>query len=201
MIIVGFAILVMINTGSRFFSNHDIIIIAMIVMVPVIILNIPYLIIWTLIKTKTNKRQISGIAITAKVYCYAFGFLETKAMIGIIIITIITVTFSHNIDDVGIILIVGVAVNLMAVCMKFYGIRLEKSKWIGIYIGLRYALFLLSLIMLFIVNYYYFVSVLLLIGITVYLLYFILDLGLTIILHSIRVDRENHLKQLPYFFQ
>lgn len=199
MIIVGFAILVMINTGSRFFSNHDIIIIAMIVMVPVIILNIPYLIIWTLIKTKTNKRQISGIAITAKVYCYAFGFLETKAMIGII--TIITVTFSHNIDDVGIILIVGVAVNLMAVCMKFYGIRLEKSKWIGIYIGLRYALFLLSLIMLFIVNYYYFVSVLLLIGITVYLLYFILDLGLTIILHSIRVDRENHLKQLPYFFQ
>jgi len=193
MIILGFAVIVMINSGSTFVSVNGQIII--IVMGLVIFLNIPYLVIWIVIKIKTSKRHISGVERIVKIYCYAIGFIETKAMIGIMIIG---VSSFHNIDDVGIILIVGAAVNLIAVCMKFYGIRLEKSKWIGIYIGFRYALFLLSLILL---SYNYSVSVLLLTGITVYLLYFMLDLGLTIILHSIRVDRENHLKQLPYFFQ
>ena len=193
MIIVGFAIIVMINSGSRLSSDYGPIIIIVIGLF--IILNIPYLVIWTLIKIRTRKRHISGLERIVKIYCYVFGFLETKTMIGIVIIG---VSSFHNIDNVGIFLIVCAAINIIVVCMKFYGIRLEKSKWIGIYIGFRYALFLLSLIML---SYNHSVSVLLLIGITVYLLFFMLDLGLTIILHSIRVDRENHLKQLPYFFQ
>merc|ERR550534_731866 len=76
MIIVGFAVIVMINSGSTFVSVNGQIII--IVMGLVIFLNIPYLVIWIVIKIKTSKRHISGVERIVKIYCYAIGFIETK---------------------------------------------------------------------------------------------------------------------------
>ena len=70
---------------------------------------------------------------------------------------------------------------------------MENNKLIGIYLGFRYGLFALHMIGFIILTIYT-------AGITVYFaimpmivsgVYFILDIGLTVILYSIRVDREN----------
>ena len=66
---------------------------------------------------------------------------------------------------------------------------MEKNKLVGIYLGFRYGIFALHMIG-FIISSSAFKGSAIIVSI-VSGVYFILDIGLTVILHSIRVDREN----------
>merc|ERR1712137_839997 len=94
------------------------------------------------------------------------------------------------------------AIYLVFACLKIHGIRVENNKLIGIYLGFRYGLFALYMIGFIIYSIYTGVAfsiliagelflIMAIIGLIVGGVYFILDIGLTVILHSIRVDREN----------
>merc|ERR1712179_212823 len=74
-------------------------------------------------------------------------------------------------------------------CLKIHGIRVENNKLIGTYLGFRYGLFALHMIGFIILSLY--TGIFELIALIVGGVYFILDIGLTVILHSIRVDKEN----------
>ena len=80
-------------------------------------------------------------------------------------------------------------IYLVFACLKIHGTRVKKNKFLEAYIGFRYVLFIL-----------YMTGLAILIALTERFtwiafiwgfVFFILDIGLTVILHSIRVDREN----------
>ena len=84
---------------------------------------------------------------------------------------------------------------LIFICLKIYGTEpdQQKNRMLGTYIGFRYALFITFIIVFFImstcISYpYAYIFLSTLIG---GILFFILDIGLTVILHSIRVNRET----------
>ena len=167
-----------------------------------LILTIPYLVMWILLKIKTSKQDIPGIEKIGKVYSYVSGSLEIIAMIARIILSarFLATHFSwvsplsvYYAPDllIGIesVYIACAAIYLVFACLKIHGIRVENNKLIGKYLGFRYGLFALHLIGFIILSIYTGRN-----GIIVLIVggvYFILDIGLTVILHSIRVDREN----------
>ena len=51
----------------------------------IIIIMIPYLVMWILLKIKTSKQDIPGMEKIGKVYSYVSGSLEIIAMIAVII--------------------------------------------------------------------------------------------------------------------
>ena len=69
---------------------------------------------------------------------------------------------------------------------------MNDSKMLGTYVGFRYALFILSMIGIITLNalaeaaIWEYIAALI-----VFIVYFILDIGLSVILHSIWVDRKN----------
>merc|ERR1719192_1125793 len=82
--------------------------------------------------------------------------------------------------------IIGAVIYFVFACLKIHGIRVENNKLIGIYLGFRYCLFALYMIGSFILIKVIDIFILIVGGV-----YLILDIGLIVILHSIRVDREN----------
>ena len=173
-----------------------------------LILKIPYIIMWTLLKIKTSKQDIPGIEKIGKIYSYVSGSLEIIGAIAVLIVfsialhsirnqysTILTSTLNpagyyHQPDYLAVGYIFGSVIYLIFACLKIHGTRLEKNKLLGTYLGFRYALFILHTIA-FLVQ-----SLLIwerkgIVSLIFGFLYFILDIGLTVILHSIRVNREN----------
>ena len=69
---------------------------------------------------------------------------------------------------------------------------MNDSKMLGTYVGFRYALFILSMIGIITLNalaeaaIWEYIAALI-----VFIVYFILDIGLSVILHSIWVDRKK----------
>merc|ERR1712137_971083 len=163
-----------------------------------LIVMIPYLAMWILlkIKTKTNKQDIPGIERIGKVYSYVSGSLEIIAMISRIIYSAWILASASSFprsSDIGIgmgsVYIIGAVIYFVFACLKIHGIRVENNKLIGIYLGFRYGLFALYMIGFIIMSIYTGRDAI--IGLIIGGIYFILDIGLTVILHSIRVDREN----------
>ena len=175
------------------------------------IIMIPYLAMWILLKIKTNKKDIPGIERIGKVYSYVSGSLEIIAMIAVIIYYCMIVYGlskessypSYDPDypyyrpppppttaeyAILIVYMIVAVIVLVFACLKIHGIKVENNKLVGIYLGFQYGLFVLYIIQFIISSVYnQFAIIVLIVGGGC----FILDIGLTVILHSIRVDREN----------
>ena len=82
--------------------------------------------------------------------------------------------------------------SLGTVLLSFNGVRVENSKLVRIYFGFRYVLFALPMIGFISMSIFTGSVLSAIIDIIVGGVYFILDIGLTVILQSIRVDRENN---------
>ena len=188
-----------------------------IILIPIIfvsILLIPYLVMWTFLNIKTNRRNIMGIETLAKVYCYVIGTLEivgTTAFIIIICYTFVILSVmsnecteencSHPPPEMIAIavgkLICGTVYLIMA-CLKIHGIRLLKNKLLGAYLGFRYVIAIIYFISeiasiiksddLYFVMFGTINRILMLIMVT---LFTILDLGLINILYGIRAARKK----------
>ena len=163
---------------------------------------IPYLIMWILLMIKTKKQDILGLERIGKVYSYVSGSLEIIGAIAQIISSIHYYTQTQPIQpnpfqptpppysSIPIGYIIVSVIYLIFACLKIHGIRVENNKLVGIYLGFRHALFVLQIITCIILKIvttavtleYFMIAA---------IVYFILDIGLTVILHSIRVDREN----------
>jgi len=157
-----------------------------------LIIMIPYLAMWILLKIKTSKQDIPGIEKIGKVYSYVSGSLEIIAMIARILFSawslssISSFGWADNLL-IGIqsVYIIGAAIYFVFACLKIHGIRVENNKLMGMYLGFRYGLFALHMIgFIILIKYTGFLAI---IGLIVGGVYFILDIGLTVILHSIRV--------------
>ena len=186
-----------------------------------VILMLPYLVLWITLKKKTSKQDIPGIARIGKVYSYVSGSMEIIVVIVRILLSSLLIAFIYGLIDLTwvdyilwlirnapsfdlrvlpITVIIHSAIGLIFICLKIHGTRVENNKLLGTYLGFRYSLFILHMIALIIAS----VSapgildgdnVLVLAfgfaALIIDIVYLILDIGLTIILHSIRVDREN----------
>ena len=82
-------------------------------------------------------------------------------------------------------------IHIIFACLKIHGIRVKKNKLLEAYIGFRYVHFILIGTGIAILGFLTgeLAGSMALIAIVVG--FFILDIGLTVILHSIRVSREN----------
>ena len=125
------------------------------------------------------------------------GSLEIIAEITLIIFAfrILLTPFGELVIGQIIGLIIGLAIHLIFACLKIHGIRVENNKLLGTYLGLRYALFILDMVTFIVCGTTYEAEDLVFALITV-IVYFILDIGLIIILHSIRVDRETNARTM-----
>ena len=166
-----------------------------------LIAMIPYLAMWILLKIKTSKKDIPGIERIGKVYSYVSGSLEIITMIAWIeysawSLALISSSLWPGNLLIGMLsaFIIGAAIYFVFACLKIHGIRVVNNKLIGIYLGFRYGLFALYMIGFIIYSIYIaggLFLIMAIIGLIVGGLFFILDIGLTVILYNIRVDREN----------
>ena len=189
----GLTMIVVINMGI---FDEFVMVISML-----IIFNIIYLVMWTLLKMNTNSRNIDGIERIIEVYCYVTAFLEIKGMLVMILFGVMILISSSDLL-VGIGIIIVAPFGLFFAFMKIHGIMVKESKWIGIYLGSRYSIFIICLVSLIIItmsHYHYHVSMSLnsdlvsvsLLICSMVLPYLIIDICLTIILHSIIADKEK----------
>ena len=163
-----------------------------------LILMIPNLIMWILLKIKSSKQNIPGIERIGKVYSIVSGTLEIIG--GIVRILFSCIIQYSDLRIVQITVIIYSAVSLIFSCLKIHGTRVKNNKLLGTYLVFCYALLIFYIIafIIFIVSASrvlddrnmggFALSFALLIASIVYL---ILDISFTVILHSIRVDREN----------
>ena len=153
---------------------------------------------WILLMIKSSKQDIHGIEKIGKIYTYVSGSLEILVPIALIIISILNLLSAiyyryRYIRWVNIVYIIGSAIFFIFACMKIHGIRVQNNKLLGIFLRFRCALLILYMIA------FSFWSVVAgyrrswtaIVALIVGKVYFILDISLTVILHSIRVDREN----------
>ena len=158
-----------------------------------LIVMIPYLAMWILLKIKTSKQDIYGIERIGKVYIYVSGSLEIITSSVQIIYSAWTLASVYYLNlSIGTqsVDIIGAAICFVSACLKIHEVRVENNKLIGTNLGFRYgllALYMIGFIIVNITNYGLWSITALIVG----GVYFILDIGLTVILHSIRVDREN----------
>ena len=109
-------------------------------------LHILYLVMWTLLKMKTNNRNINGIENIATVYCYVSGCLWVKGMIIMILFGLMSLVSSSYFNLLAFGMILIATFELIFAFMKIYGIMLKRSKWIGIYLGSRFAFLIIFLV-------------------------------------------------------
>ena len=134
-----------------------------------------------------------GIEQIGKVYSYVSGSLEiVGAIAGILEGPAIVGYVEGDSGLYSVFLIIGQSVcattYLIFACLKIHGIRVKKNKLLEAYIGFRYVFFILCMTGLAILA--YLTGNLAWIAIIVGFVFFILDIGLTVILHSIRVDQN-----------
>ena len=151
------------------------------------LLSIPYLVMWVFLKINTNKRDIKVIETIARIYCYVIGALEIIiAICGVISsVYILSTTYWSSIMAVLVGTIVGLIVYLFFASLKIHGIRRKQNELFGIYLGFRYFFFLLILPSMI------FSPLRILITNIGSVIFFILDMGLNIILHSIRANKDT----------
>ena len=173
---------------------------------------IPYLIMWILLKIKTSKQDIPGIEKIGTVYSYVSGSLEIIGAIAGTIFPWNLLVHLHGQEEpdqehlgqqnprlpftIQIFTTIVSAIFLIFACLKITGIRVESNKELGIYLGFRYALFVLYIVLFTITitsakSILYYLTTMST-AYTVFIVYFILDIGLTVIIHSIRVDMEKN---------
>ena len=158
----------------------------------VLIITIPSLPMWILLKIKTSKQDIPGIERIGKVYSYVLGSLEIIGQIAGLIKSINDIRGIFTIGGLhllfGIIEIIVTLTGLIFACLEIHAIRVENNKILGAYIGFRYAHFILIMIRIIVESFFrvYFLIVLI-----PFIPHIIFDIDLTVILHSIRVNREN----------
>jgi len=162
-----------------------------------LVFMIPYLIMWILLKKKNSKQDIPGIEKIGKIYTYVSGSLEIIWAIVWIIFSILDVLFTWprgTVRGENLIYIIGSAIFLISACLKIHGVRVDNNKLLRIFLGFRYAQFFLYMIAFSVLG----VSIAIdgngvgaIVSLIVVKAYFFLDIGLTVILHSIRVDKEN----------
>ena len=162
--------------------------------VVILLFMIPYLIMWTLLKIKTSKKNFPGIEKIGKVYSYAYGGLEIIVAIALILIAIENPVDEMTGKTIGYIIVS--AIYLIFTCLKIHGIRVENNKLLGTWLGFRYIFFFLYMITIIVycikndeVVVYIMIAA---------IIYFILDIGLTLILHSIRVCKENSAETVQF---
>lgn len=181
----------------------------------IILSSFIFVLMWIHLKRRTSERKISGIEETVKIFNHFIAVLE------IIVDTILIIFFIISLASIettspgprGVLWIVisladtGTAVTLRQVLqlagglaaaltalivssLRIHGVRRGSNRLVETYIGCRYILCALSILgMLYGVI---FVSASLFGPSTIaVILFFILDIGLTVLLHSIRVDREK----------
>ena len=174
-----------------------------------------YLAMWIALKKKTNKRNIMSIERIGKIYSYLRGALEIIAMASCLLSLVFHFSyhgpngsfefgFSSNPGE-EIFIFLFATTDLIFACLQIHAIMLEKNKLLGIYLGYRYAAFFLTIIAAFILAICDSESLGAWIGGLIGdILFFILDIGLTVILHSIRdtrrsfVGMENPLNDFEY---
>ena len=159
----------------------------------IIILIVPYLGMWILLNIKTRKQDMHGIEQIGKVYSYVSGSLEIiGAIAGILEGPAIVGYVEGDSGLYSVFLIIGQSVcatiYLIFACLKIHGIRVKKNKLLEAYIGFRYVFFILCMTGLAILA--YLTGNLAWIAIIVGFVFFILDIGLTVILRSIRGDQN-----------
>jgi len=152
-----------------------------------IILMIPYLIMWILLKIKSSKRNIPGIERIGKVYSYVSGTLEIIGGIARILFSCM-IQYS-DLRIVQITVIIYSAICLIFTCLKIHGTRVKNNQLLGTYLEFGYAFFFLNIIA-------FIISIITMpflehmqvtfAGWIVSIVYLILDIGLTAILYSIR---------------
>jgi len=155
-----------------------------------IILMIPYLIMWILLKIKSSKQNIPGIERIGRVYSYVSGTLEIIG--GIVRILFSCIIQYSDLRIVQITVIIYSAVSLIFTCLKIHGTRVKNNKLLGTYLEFGYALLFLNIIAFiisiiktpFLEHQVTYASATWIISIV----YLILDIGLTVILYSIRED-------------
>ena len=158
-----------------------------------LVLLTPYIILWILLKIKTSKQDIHGIERIGKVYSYLSGSLEVIGEIALIIFSIFGIVGFKHLLGWWIGCIIGSAIYFIFACLKIHGIRVENNKLLGTYLGFRYVLFIIYMVAHIVLSVHLYRAnrqVAVAAPFTGIVL-FILDIGLTVILHSIRVDREN----------
>ena len=169
-----------------------------------LILMIPYIDMWVKLKFKTSKQDIPGIEKIGKVYSFVSGSLEIAQVIAQIIIH---ANNKHNNARLYIVsdtffIFIFVLIPLVMACLKIHGVRVENYKLIGIYLGFRYclvALFMIGPFIMCIIQEGLLQGVFAAIAAIAFIAYIafidiiiiILDIGLIVILHSIRVDSED----------
>lgn len=159
-----------------------------------LLLMLLYLNMWILLKIKTNKQDIPGIEKIGKVYSYVSGSLEIIGTIALIIFSIIGLLGPHPLIGVITGYIIGSAIYLIFACLKIHGIRVGNIKLLGTYLGFRYALFILYMIAFIVLG--ILTGRMAIAALITGIVYFIMDIGLTVILHSIRVDRETNARTM-----
>ena len=160
-----------------------------------------YLVLWILLKIKTGERDIPGIENITKIYCYVTGTLEIIGMIGFIIwsirIIILTILYVYYLTTsviiAEVIALIIWLVYLVFVCLKIHGIRTQKNEMLSKYIVFRHVIFIIITILLLISIR---TSWILLIS---WIFFYILDIGLIVILHSIRVDGGKKSTETPMY--
>ena len=160
-----------------------------------IFLMIPYLIMWILLKIKSSKQNIPGIERIGKVYSYVSGTLEIIG--GIVRILFSCMIQYSDLRIVQITVIIYSAVCLIFSCLKIHGIRVKNNQLLGTYLEFGCALFFLNIIAFIISiittpwNTEYMQSTFAVAAWIVSIVYLILDIGLTVILYSIRENTSR----------
>ena len=187
--IVGYVI---IWPESRFSRRGEVVPIG--VGVALLILMIPNLIMWILLMIKTRKQDIPGIEKIAEIYTYISGTLEIMVAITLIIFSILDMCTPYYYRRFGwenIIYIISSAIFVILTCQKIHGVRVQNNKLLGTFLRSRCALFILYMIVFSVWSGLDDRNWTAIVSLIVGKAYFILDIGLIVILHSIRVDREN----------
>ena len=150
-----------------------------------LILIVPYLAMWILLKVKTSKQDILGIEQIGRVYSYVSGSLEILATLSAMILTIVYLDFDGEI-------ISGALSWSFFVSMKIYTIKLDKN---GCLLGMcfvirhiQFILFIIPLIILVCISTGATQILWILTGVGG-VAFFTLDICLTLILFNILEDR------------
>ena len=105
-----------------------------------LIVMIPYLAMWILLKIKTSKQDIYGIERIGKVYSYVSGSMEIISMTGWIINLAWALVHSPYFRTQRYGYICGAVINFVSACLKIHEVRVENNKLIGTNLGFRYGL-------------------------------------------------------------
>ena len=152
----------------------------------ILVFKIIYLAMWINLKIKTSKKDFDGIEKIGKIYLYKTGILEIIGFSARIALSI--GEGEEQAELIG--NIIGATIILIFACLKIHATRVENNKILEAYIVFRYVLFIHH-VAIFLTSslvrggIYHIVAFVLGSPIVV------LDIGITVITHSIRLDREK----------